>query len=117
MGGIQNQLIPGANTLSAGIDKLSATLNGSFSQIKSNADTYGVKYQTALTSAKTLETAATTTLPNGATLNDILTQVGQLAGGVDMTIKTATDLSGDLTDESKVTALFTKYITAYTAGS
>ena len=115
MGGIQNQLIPGANTLSAGIDKLSATLNGSFSQIKSNADTYGVKYQTALTSAKTLETAATTTLPNGATLNDILTQVGQLAGGVDMTIKTATDLSGDLTDESKVTALFTKYITAYTA--
>lgn len=32
-----------------------------------------------------------------------------------MTIKTATDLSGDLTDESKVTALFTKYITAYTA--
>lgn len=115
VGGIQNQLIPGANTLSAGIDKLSATLNGSFSQIKSNADTYGVKYQTALTSAKTLETAATTTLPNGATLNDILTQVGQLAGGVDMTIKTATDLSGDLTDESKVTALFTKYITAYTA--
>ena len=63
VGGIQNQLIPGANTLSAGIDKLSATLNGSFSQIKSNADTYGVKYQTALTSAKTLETAATTTLP------------------------------------------------------
>lgn len=115
VGGIQNQLIPGANTLSAGIDKLSATLNGSFSQIKSNADTYGVKYQTALTSAKTLETAATTTLANGATLNDILTQVGQLAGGVDMTIKTATDLSGDLTDESKVTALFTKYITAYTA--
>ena len=115
VGGIQNQLIPGANTLSAGIDKLSATLNGSFSQIKSNADTYGVKYQTALTSAKTLETAATTTLPNGATLNDILTQVGQLAGGVDMTIKTATDLSGDLTDESNVTALFTKYITAYTA--
>ena len=115
VGGIQNQLIPGANTLSAGIDKLSVTLNGSFSQIKSNADTYGVKYQTALTSAKTLETAATTTLPNGATLNDILTQVGQLAGGVDMTIKTATDLSGDLTDESKVTALFTKYITAYTA--
>lgn len=115
VGGIQNQLIPGANTLSAGIDKLSATINGSFSQIKSNADTYGVKYQTALTSAKTLETAATTTLPNGATLNDILTQVGQLAGGVDMTIKTATDLSGDLTDESKVTALFTKYITAYTA--
>lgn len=44
VGGIQNQLIPGANTLSAGIDKLSATLNGSFSQIKSNADTYGVKY-------------------------------------------------------------------------
>ena len=88
VGGIQNQLIPGANTLSAGIDKLSA---------------------------KTLETAATTTLPNGATLNDILTQVGQLAGGVDMTIKTATDLSGDLTDESNVTALFTKYITAYTA--
>lgn len=115
VGGIQNQLIPGANTLSAGIDKLSATLNGSFSQIKSNADTYGVKYQTALTSAKTLETAATTTLPNGATLNDILTQVGQLAGGVDMTIKTATDLSGDLADESNVTALFTKYITAYTA--
>ena len=115
VGGIQNQLIPGANTLSAGIDKLSVTLNGSFSQIKSNADTYGVKYQTALTSAKTLETAATTTLPNGATLNDILTQVGQLAGGVDMTIKTATDLSGDLTDESNVTALFTKYITAYTA--
>lgn len=71
--------------------------------------------KSALTSAKTLETAATTTLPNGATLNDILTQVGQLAGGVDMTIKTATDLSGDLTDESKVTALFTKYITAYTA--
>lgn len=32
-----------------------------------------------------------------------------------MTIKTATDLSGDLADESNVTALFTKYITAYTA--
>ena len=101
MGGIQNQLIPGANTLSAGIDKLSVTLNGSFSQIKSNADTYGVKYQTALTSAKTLETAATTTLPNGATLNDISYTGWQLAGGVDMTIKTATDLSGDLADGVK----------------
>lgn len=33
----------------------------------------------------------------------------------DTDFKRVTDLSGDLTDESKVTALFTKYITAYTA--
>ncbi len=61
-------------------------------------------------SAKTLELQPQQHYRMVQQLNDMLAQVGQLAGGVDMTIKGQQQICRiDLADESNVTALFTKY--------
>ena len=111
-----SELVNGSSQLSAGIDKLSSTLTSSFEEIKKNADVYGAAYTLALKDAQSLETMATADL-GGITLNSMLTQISQAAtqGSADLNITTKTDLSKNLTDNTVVSSLLTKYMTAYTA--
>lgn len=121
---VESDVVPGVNALadgsaqvSAGIDKLSATLNSSFAQIKSNADVYGAGYTQTLQQAESLQTLANAQIAaaGNATLNQMLAQVSAAAGNVDLQIVPKDDLSGNLTKEENVSALLTKYMTAYTA--
>ena len=111
-----SELVNGSSQLSAGIDKLSSTLTSSFEEIKKNADVYGAAYTLALKDVESLETMATADL-GGITLNSMLTQISQAAtqGSADLNITTKTDLSKNLTDNTVVSSLLTKYMTAYTA--
>ena len=114
------QLSLGAGNLSVGIDTLGTMMTESFAQIKQNAQTYGAKYNEAITQASSIETLATTNMGAGS-VNDNLKNIAQgikAASGKDVEfadITPATDLKGNLTDTQYVSQLVSKYMNSYAA--